>query len=130
MMMTLALAAFFPTAGHAAAWGVLLAGFLEFLLVGGNAARVDVLPHFAWPKLDAEVVVFLKRFGPATIGSAGTQIALFADTIIADGPATAPSRAMLPAPAVDIADVRVYRLPGAEPLTQGCLRYATGEKGL
>ena len=26
MMMTLALAAFFPTAGHAAAWGVLLAG--------------------------------------------------------------------------------------------------------
>ena len=26
---------------------------------------------------------FSKRFGPATIGSAGTQIALFADTIIA-----------------------------------------------
>src|SRR5882757_10373136 len=34
MMMTLAFAAFFPTAGHAAAWGVLLAGFLEFFLVG------------------------------------------------------------------------------------------------
>ena len=29
MMMTLALAAFFPTAGHAAAWGVLIAGVLE-----------------------------------------------------------------------------------------------------
>src|SRR5882757_9772505 len=43
MMMTLALAAFFPTAGHAAAWGVLLAGFLEFLLVGGDAARNGVL---------------------------------------------------------------------------------------
>ena len=27
--------------------------------------------------------IFLKRFGPATVGSAGTQIALFADTIIA-----------------------------------------------
>ena len=39
MMLTLALAAFFPTAGHAAAWGVLLAGFLEFLLVGGAAWR-------------------------------------------------------------------------------------------
>ncbi len=27
--------------------------------------------------------LFLRRFGPATVGSAGTQIALFADTIIA-----------------------------------------------
>ena len=83
MMMTLGLAAFFPTAGHAAAWGVLLAGILEFLLVAGDAARQGVLPRLCWPKLDAEVLIFLKRFGPATIGSAGTQIALFADTIIA-----------------------------------------------
>ena len=88
MMMTLALAAFFPTAGHAAAWGVLLAGFLEFLLVGGDAARVGVLPRLAWPRIDEEVMLFLKRFGPATIGSAGTQIALFADTIIASFLAT------------------------------------------
>src|SRR5215467_1890184 len=77
MMMTLALAAFFPTAGHAAAWGVLFAGILEFSLVAGDAARQGVLPRFAWPKLDAEVIVFLKRFWPATVGSAGTQIALF-----------------------------------------------------
>src|SRR6202790_3057635 len=47
MMMTLALAAFFPSAGHAAAWGVLIAGFLEFLLVGGDAARQGVLPPLA-----------------------------------------------------------------------------------
>ena len=33
-------------------------------------------------------MLFLKRFGPATIGSAGTQIALFADTIIASFLAT------------------------------------------
>lgn len=83
MMMTLALAAFFPTAGHAAAWGVLIAGFVEFLLVAGDAARRGVLPRLRWPRLDGEVRTFLKRFGPATIGSAGTQIALFADTIIA-----------------------------------------------
>lgn len=31
LMLALALAAFFPTAGHAAAWGVLVAGVLEFL---------------------------------------------------------------------------------------------------
>ena len=81
--MTLALAAFFPTAGHAAAWGVLLAGVLEVLLVAGDAARQGVLPRFRWPRLDVEVKMFLKRFGPATVGSAETQIALFADTIIA-----------------------------------------------
>src|SRR5215475_9557328 len=39
MMATLALAAFFPTAGHAAAWGVLLSGVLQFLLVAWDAAR-------------------------------------------------------------------------------------------
>jgi putative peptidoglycan lipid II flippase len=83
MMMTLALAAFFPTAGHAAAWGVLLAGILEFLLVAGDAARQGLMPRLRWPRLDTEVVLFLKRFGPAVVGSAGTQIALFADTIIA-----------------------------------------------
>ena len=88
MMMTLGLAVMFPSAGHAAAWGVLLAGFLEFFLVGGDAARAGVLPRLAWPKLDPEVMLFLKRFWPATIGSAGTQIALFADTIIASFLAT------------------------------------------
>src|SRR5438093_1800449 len=46
MMMALALAVFFPTAGHAAAWGVLLAGCLEVLLVAGDARRNTVLPGF------------------------------------------------------------------------------------
>ncbi len=36
MMATLALAAFFPSAGHAAAWGVLIAGVLQFLLLAGR----------------------------------------------------------------------------------------------
>jgi len=83
MMMTLALATFFPTAGHAAAWGVLIAGFLEALLVGADAARRGVLPSFAEFKLDEDARRFFKALGPATLGSAGTQIALFADTIIA-----------------------------------------------
>src|ERR1700704_1415196 len=38
MMATLALAAFFPTAGHAAAWGVLISGFLQYLLLAGDLA--------------------------------------------------------------------------------------------
>jgi putative peptidoglycan lipid II flippase len=83
MMVTLALAAFFPGPGYAAAWGVLIAGILEFLLLAGDAWRSGILPRFAWPRLDEDVRAFFRALGPATIGSMGTQVALFADTIIA-----------------------------------------------
>jgi putative peptidoglycan lipid II flippase len=83
MMATLALATFFPGAGYAAAWGVLIAGVLEFLLLAGDAWRSGILPRFAPLKLDADVRAFFRALGPATIGSMGTQVALFADTIIA-----------------------------------------------
>src|SRR5471030_835788 len=83
MMATLALAALFPGAGYAAAWGVLIAGFLEFFLLAGDAARNGVLPKFAPLKLDDDVRAFFRALGPATVGSMGTQVALFADTIIA-----------------------------------------------
>jgi putative peptidoglycan lipid II flippase len=83
MIVALALAFFFPTAGHAAAWGVLIAGCLEVILVAADATRQGALPAFRWPRLDEEMKTFLKRFAPATVGSAETQIALFADTIIA-----------------------------------------------
>src|SRR6201747_1037068 len=83
MMAALALAAFFPTAGHAAAWGVLISGFLQFFLLAGDLARHGGLPRFAPLRLDDDVRAFFRALGPATIGSMGTQVALFADTIIA-----------------------------------------------
>jgi putative peptidoglycan lipid II flippase len=83
MITALTFTVFFPTAGHAAAWGVLIAGCLEVLLLAADASRQQALPKFCWPRLDVEIKLFLKRFAPATIGSAETQIALFADTIIA-----------------------------------------------
>jgi putative peptidoglycan lipid II flippase len=83
MMMTLALAAFFPSVGHAAAWGVLISGFLQYFLLAGDLARHAGLPRFARPRLDEDVRAFFRALGPATVGSMGTQVALFADTIIA-----------------------------------------------
>jgi len=83
MMATLAVAIAFPTPGHAAAWGVFIAGILEVLLVGGDALRNGVMTVFRWPRWDEDVRRFFKALVPATIGSAGLQIALFADTIIA-----------------------------------------------
>src|ERR1700731_450073 len=83
MMATLALAVFFPTPGHAAAWGVLISGFLQYFLLAGDLAVHGGLPRFARPRLDEDVRAFFRALGPATIGSMGTQVALFADTIIA-----------------------------------------------
>src|SRR5690348_3523613 len=83
MMATLALAAFFPTAGHAAAWGVLISGFLQYVLLAGDLSRHGGLPRFAPLRLDEDVRDFFRALGPATLGSMGTQLALFADTIIA-----------------------------------------------
>jgi putative peptidoglycan lipid II flippase len=83
LILALALVAYFPTAGHAAAWGVLVAGILELLLVAGDASLAGVLAKLRWPELDADVRKFFRALGPATVGSMGVQLALFADTIIA-----------------------------------------------
>lgn len=104
VIAALAVAYLFPNAAYAAAFGVLAAGLLEFLLVA-----LDAKIHGVWPKpskiiFDAETKLFLKTLGPAIIGSAGVQIAMFADTIIAS---------LLPTGAVAslyYAD-RLYQLP-------------------
>ncbi len=83
IITALLLAAFFPNAGHAAAWGVLVSGGLQAMLVGGDAFRVGAFPTLRWPELDADVRKFFRALGPATLGSGGVQLALFADTIIA-----------------------------------------------
>lgn len=83
MMATLALVAFFPSAGHAAAWGVLISGVLQLALVGGDTWHAGAMTVLRWPELDADVRKFFRALGPATVGSMGVQLALFADTIIA-----------------------------------------------
>ena len=83
MMATLLIAAFFPTVGHAAAWGVLISGFLQYFLLAGDLASHGGLPRFAPLKLDEDIRAFFRALGPATLGSMGTQVAMFADTIIA-----------------------------------------------
>ena len=83
IMAALAVAFLFPTAGHAAAWGVSIAGVLEFLLLWFATRRVGLAPSAARPSLDADMRGFFRTFWPAVIGSGGVQIALFADTFIA-----------------------------------------------
>ncbi len=94
----------FPTPGHAAAWGVLVAGILEagFLAIAVQRAGLFVWPSL--PRLSGDIRSFFAKFFPAVIGSAGVQLAMLADTIIAG---------WLPAGAISAiwyAD-RLYQLP-------------------
>lgn len=83
MASTLAIAWFFPSAAHAAAYGVLAGGVAELALLI-IACRRAMLPFRAVrPKKDAAIGLFLKRFGPAVLAAGAVQLAMFADTIIA-----------------------------------------------
>ena len=85
MMAALALAAFFPTAGHAAAWGVLIAGVPRSAAASPATRRAPgVMAAFRAGRGSTRTCKrFFRALGPATVGSAGVQLALFADTIIA-----------------------------------------------
>ena len=104
MIATLACAWLFPTAAHAAAWGVTISGVAQLALLMFAAQRAGSLAGFARPRWSADVKQFFGAIVPAVIGSAGVQIALFADTIIAS---------LLPTGSVSAiyyAD-RIYQLP-------------------
>ena len=83
MIAALLLAARFPTPAHAAAWGIVLAGLLQFLLITVDALKSNVMLELRRPRVTPEVKQFWKTFLPATLGSAGTQIAVLADTVVA-----------------------------------------------
>ncbi len=104
VMAFLGLAFLFPNAGYAASWGVLASGFAQLALLLWESRRRGVLERFAWPRLDSDVRQFLRALGPAVIGSAGQQIAILADTILASGMPTGSVSA------INYAD-RLYQLP-------------------
>ncbi len=129
-MAFLAAAALFPNAGIAASWGTVVSGLLQVLTTGYAARRAGILEHLVRPELTADVRRFLARLGPAIIGSAGPQIAVFADTIIAS---------MLPTgglSSIYYAD-RMYQLPigvigvaaGTVLLPEMSRRLALGDQG-
>lgn len=104
MMAALGVAFLFPNAAYAAAAGVALAGVLEFAQVTFAAHRAGIATPPMRPRWDADTRQFFKALVPAVIGSAGVQIALFADTIIASLlPTGGPS-------SIYYAD-RIYQLP-------------------
>jgi putative peptidoglycan lipid II flippase len=104
MIVFLCLAFLFANPGLAASWGLTISGVLQLALTSVAAHRAGIFEHFARLAMTKHIKRFLVTLGPAVIGSAGTQIALFADTIIGS---------MLPTGGVSsiyYAD-RIYQLP-------------------
>ena len=82
MIAALAVAFLFPSAGHAAAAGVSISGVAQLALLLYAARRADILSPAARPRWTPDMKQFFVAVLPAVIGSAGVQIAIFADTII------------------------------------------------
>jgi len=104
MIVFLGLAFLFPNPGLAASWGLTVSGVLQLALTSAAACRAGIFERFARPAMTKPIKRFLMILAPAVIGSAGLQIALFADTIIGS---------MLPTGGVSsiyYAD-RIYQLP-------------------
>ncbi|MBV8446780.1 MAG: murein biosynthesis integral membrane protein MurJ [Hyphomicrobiales bacterium] len=82
LVLCVALAFLFPSAAHAAAFGVTLSGVLQLIVLMVATKRADAfaIPHR--PVFDERLKGFFRRLGPATIGTAGLQIAIFADTAL------------------------------------------------
>ena len=128
MIGTLAFSKQFGGAGYAAAWGVLISGVLQALLVGGDTWRAGAFTGLRTLRLDRDVRRFFAALLPATIGSAGTQLALFADTIIASLLATGAISALYYADRIDQLPIGVIGIAvGTVLLPEMTRRIAAGD---
>jgi putative peptidoglycan lipid II flippase len=84
MIATLiALTPYSATPGHALAWGVALAGVLQFAMLMAACGRAGLAPRLPWPRLTPRARTLLKRMVPGAIGAGGVQVNLVVDVIIA-----------------------------------------------
>ena len=88
MIATLVCWRWFPNAAYAAAWGVLLGGFVQLFFMLWAAKRDDLDLRIVWPRWTAEVKEFFRALGAVTLGTATTLIAPMIDTVLASFLAT------------------------------------------
>ncbi|MCK5374218.1 MAG: murein biosynthesis integral membrane protein MurJ [Alphaproteobacteria bacterium] len=83
LIVSLLLSGYFQTAGHAMAWGLLIAGILQFTFLLACAKKAGMRLTLGIPRLDADMRKVFYLMGPAVIGAGVIHINLFADVIIA-----------------------------------------------
>jgi putative peptidoglycan lipid II flippase len=82
VILGLAIGLYFPNTAVAATIGFVLSGFVQLGLLMWSAHKHGLLERLA-PVRWSRVREFFLRLGPAVIGSASGQIAIFVDTILA-----------------------------------------------
>jgi putative peptidoglycan lipid II flippase len=82
-MIFLAVTFWFPTPGHAMAWGVLLSGLLQFLWLLWALHRNGVKLRLILPTMNHRLKRLFQLMGPGMIGASAVQLNLLVDTIIA-----------------------------------------------
>ena len=65
------------------AWGVSVAGLIQFLWLGQHCRRAGAALVLGRPRLSADVKLLLKRMLPVAVGAGVYQLNMFASTIIA-----------------------------------------------
>lgn len=83
LIAALLLSGYFPNAGYAMSWGVLVAGFLQLGFLWICLRRAGLRIVFRKPHFDAKIKRVFRLMGPAMIGAGVVQINLFADIMIA-----------------------------------------------
>ena len=71
------------TPAHALAWGVAIAGMVQFCWLLINCGREGMWLRLRWPRLTPAVRKMIRRIIPVAIGAGVYQISLLIDTIIA-----------------------------------------------
>lgn len=83
MIGTLLLSNWFPNAAYAAAWGVLISGFLQLFFMLWAGARHGIGLRITWLRWTPEIKEFFVALGAVTVGAASVVIAPFIDIILA-----------------------------------------------
>ncbi len=79
----LGLRAWTPTGGHALAWGVAIAGALQFLWLVRACGRAEMALRLPRPRLTPSVRRLLRLMLPAALGNGVVQVNLVVDAILA-----------------------------------------------
>ena len=79
----LAAAKVMETPAHSLAWGVALAGVIQFLWLVWNCKRAAMLPSLPFPRITPEIKKLLVLMLPAALGAGVMQLNLVVDMIIA-----------------------------------------------
>ncbi|MTI11159.1 murein biosynthesis integral membrane protein MurJ [Curvivirga aplysinae] len=69
--------------GHAMAWGVAIAGLIQFLFLGIACHKAGILPSFTMPRLTPDVKRLLILMAPGVLGAGVVQINVMVGDILA-----------------------------------------------